>query len=116
MINNGVDTPQSLERMDVKLIRPLKGINDIDFPDVDQRLGLFRLALQEQTDPLNRLDESLIALDRLKRKLEQVLTEMRKLETYKELLEILKAIKSQQEDLKKRTETENKRSIINKLK
>ena len=116
MINNGVDTPKSLERMDAKLLRPLKGINDIDFPDVDQRLGLFRLALQEQTDPLNRLDESLVALDRLKRKLELVLTEMRKLETYKELLEILKAIKSQQEDLKKRTETENKRSIINKLK
>ncbi len=116
MINNAVDTPQSLERMDVKLIRPLKGINDIDFPDVDQRLGLFRLALQEQTDPLNRLDESLQALDRLKRKLELVLVEMRKLETYKELLEILKGIKAQQEELKKRTETENKRSIINKLK
>ena len=116
MINNAVDTPQTLERMDVKLIRPLKGINDIDFPDVDQRLGLFRLALQEQTDPLNRLDESLQALDRLKRKLELVLVEMRKMETYKELLEILKGIKSQQEELKKRTETENKRSIINKLK
>ena len=116
MINNAVDTPQSLERMDVKLIRPLKGINDIDFPDVDQRLGLFRLALQERTDPLNRLDESLQSLDRLKRKLELVLVEMRKLETYKELLEILKGIKAQQEELKKRTETENKRSIINKLK
>jgi hypothetical protein len=116
MINNAVDTPQSLERMDVKLIRPLKGINEIDFPDVDQRLGLFRLALQEQTDPLNRLDESLQALDRLKRKLELVLVEMRKLETYKELLEILKGIKAQQEELKKRTQTENKRSIINKLK
>ncbi len=116
MINNAVDTPQTLERMDVKLLRPLKGINDIDFPDVDQRLGLFRLALQEQTDPLNRLDESLQALDRLKRKLELVLVEMRKLETYKELLEILKGIKAQQEELKKRTETENKRSIINKLK
>ena len=116
MINNAVDTPQSLERMDIKLIRPLKGINDIDFPDVDQRLGLFRLALQERTDPLNRLDESLQSLDRLKRKLELVLVEMRKLETYKELLEILKGIKAQQEELKKRTETENKRSIINKLK
>ena len=116
MINNGVDTPETLRRMDEKLLRPLKGINDIDFPDVDQRLGLFRLALQEQTDPLTRLDESLLALDRLKRKLELVLVEMRKLETYKELLEILKGIKAQQEDLKKRTETENKRSIINKLK
>lgn len=116
MVNNAVDTPQSLERMDAKLIRPLKGINEIDFPDVDQRLGLFRLALQEQTDPLNRLDESLTALDRLKRRMEQVLVEMRKLETYKELLEILKGIKAQQEELKKRTETENKRSIINKLK
>lgn len=116
MINNAVDTLQTLERMDVKLLRPLKGINDIDFPDVDQRLGLFRLALQERTDPINRLDESLQALDRLKRKLELVLVEMRKLETYKELLEILKGIKAQQEELKKRTETENKRSIINKLK
>ncbi len=116
MVNNGVDTPDSLERMDAKLIRPLNGINQLDFPDVDQRLGLFRLALQEQTDPLNRLDESLSALDRLKRKLQQVLVEMRTLETYKELVEILKDIKIREVDLKKRTETENKRSIINKLK
>lgn len=116
MVNNAVDTPESLERMDVKLIRPLKGINDIDFPDVDHRLGLFRLALQEQTDPVTRLDESLSALGRLKRKLELVLVEMRKLESYKEMVEILKGLKADQEGLRKRTETENKRSIIDKLK
>jgi hypothetical protein len=116
MVNNSVDTPDSLDRMDTKLIRPLKGINEIDFPDVDQRLGLFRLALQERSDPLNRLDESLSALSRLKRKLELVLVEMRKLETYKELVEILKGLRSDEENLKKRTETQSKRSIIDKLK
>lgn len=116
MVNNAVDTPQSLERIDSKLIKPFRGVNTTDFPSVDQRLGLFRLALQEKTQPLERLDDTLVALDVLKRKLNQILTDMRKLETYKELLEILKAIKSQQEELKKRTATENKKSIINKLK
>lgn len=115
MVNNGVDTPLSLQRLDEKLIRPLNSIHKQDFETVDQRLGLFRLDLQENRNPLNRLDECILLVDQLKRKLETVLNEMRKMETYKELLERLKTIKALQEALKKKTETENKRSIIKKL-
>ncbi|MDB5390513.1 MAG: hypothetical protein JWM11_6159 [Planctomycetaceae bacterium] len=116
MVNNGVDTPLSLQRLDEKLIGPLNAIHKRDFEAVDQRLGLFRLDLQENRSALNRLDECVLLVDQLKRKLETVLNEMRKMETYKELLERLKTIKALQEALKKRTETENKRSIIKKLK
>jgi hypothetical protein len=116
MVNNGVDTPLSLQRLDEKLIRPLNAIHKQDFETVDQRLGLFRLDLQENRNPVNRLDECILSVDQLRRKLETVLNEMRKMETYKELLERLKTIKALQEALKKRTETENKRSILKKLK
>jgi hypothetical protein len=44
MVNNAVETPQSLDRLDEKLIKPLRTINTIDYNDVDQALGLFRLA------------------------------------------------------------------------
>lgn len=115
MVNNGVDTPLSLQRLDEKLIRPLNQIHLKDFESVDLLLGQFRLDLQENRQALNRLDECILSVDQLKRKLETVLNEMRKMETYKELLERLKTIKALQEALKKRTETENKRSILKKL-
>jgi hypothetical protein len=44
--------------------------------------------------------------------MEAVLFEMRRLETFKEAVELLKAIKNQQEELKKRTEAERKRKLI----
>jgi hypothetical protein len=115
MVNNGVDTPLSLQRLDEKLIRPLNLIHKQDFETVDQRLGLFRLDLQENRNATNRLDESIVLVDQLKRKLDAVLNEMRKMETYKEIVERVKVIKALQEALKKKTETENKRSILKKL-
>jgi hypothetical protein len=103
MINNAVETTQSLERMDDRLLKPLRTINQVDFPDVDQTLGLVRLALIDKQDPLPRLDETLVGLERLIDRMETVLSEMRRLETFKELVELLKAIKNQQEDLRRKT-------------
>ena len=115
MVNNAVDTPENLHRLDEQLLEPLQLLNAQDFPEVDQRLGLFRLAWQEDRATGDVLDEILVSVDRLRRRMEQILTEMRRLETYKKLLERLKTIKTQQEELKKRTEAENKKSLIEKL-
>jgi hypothetical protein len=112
MINNAVDSPQSLERIDEKLVKPLHAINTIDYNDVDQALGLFRLAFQDKTDALPRVDETLGHVERLIAHMEAVLFEMRRLETFKEAIELLKAIKNQQDELKRRTEAERKRKLI----
>ena len=112
MVNNVVDTPESLSRLDEKLILPLHGINETDFPGVDDELGLYRLALGENRDAAGLLDETLDRMDLMILHMEQVLTEMRRMETFKELVELLKAIKAQQDALKEETERERKRRIL----
>ena len=116
MVNNAVDTPASLGRIDDKLLRPLQTINTQDFPEIDQQLGLLKLALEKQTQIGDRLESVFPLLDRLVRRIEAILVEMRRLETYKELLERLKVIKTLQEELKRKTEAENKRGLLDKLK
>jgi len=115
LVNNAVDTPQSLERLDVKLIKPLHEINTVDYNDVDQTLGLYRLALEEKGASLARLDESLGHINRLIEHMQAVLYEMRRLETFKELVELLKAIKAQQDELRQQTEAERKRKLLEDL-
>lgn len=116
MVNNGVATPASLERIDDKLLKPLQQINTQDFPELDQALGLLKLAVDKQANISPQLAPVFPLLERLIRRMEAVLVEMRRLETYKELLEKLKAIKTLQEELKRRTEAENKRGLLDKLK
>ena len=115
LVNNGLHTPQTLERLDDKIVKPLHSIGTDDYPAVDQAIGLFRLANERGQDPISAIDVSTEAIDVLIRHMEQVLLEMRKLETFQEALEQLKAIIEHQEALRKKAEKEGKRELLKKL-
>ena len=115
LVNNGLHTPQTLERIDDQIVKPLHSIGTDDYPAVDQAIGLFRLANERRQDPISAIDVSTEAIDVLIRHMEKVLLEMRKLETFQEALEQLKAIIEHQETLRKKAETEGKRELLKKL-
>ena len=115
LVNNGLHTPQTLERLDDKIVKPLHSIGTDDYPAVDQAIGLFRLANERGQEPISAIDVSTEAIDVLIRHMEQVLLEMRKLETFQEALEQLKAIIEHQETLRKKAEKEGKRELLKKL-
>lgn len=115
LVNNGLHTPQTLERLDDLIVKPLHSIGTDDYPAVDQAIGLFRLANERGQDPISAIDVSTEAIDVLIRHMEQVLLEMRKLETFQEALEQLKAIIEHQEALRKKAEKEGKRDLLKKL-
>lgn len=103
LINNGVDTPQQLERLDLRILRPLERALEQQFAAIDQALGLYRLALQQQQSAGPPLETATSDLQQLIQSLEQILLEMRKLETFHEALELLKSIIGDQDELSEQT-------------
>lgn len=115
LVNNGAETPQNLARLDDKIIGPLARIDGIHYPAVDAALGLFRLANEKGTDRVAAIDAVGPELAGLIDRMEQILLEMRKLETFHEALELLKSIIADQDGLKDDTKTERKAKALRAL-
>jgi len=115
LVNNAADTPQLMERLDDKIIAPLHRINGTDFPSADSALGLFKLALEKNTDPTGSLDEATDTLDSIIEKMELILTEMRELAKFHEVVEQLKANIKSLQDLHEETKRKRKENAIKAL-
>lgn len=116
MVNNAVDTRQMLERIDDRIVDSLHEINTRDYPSIDELIGLFKFANEKERDPTIEIDNGIDALSIIITRMERILLEMRKLETFQEALEILKSIIQQEGELIKKTKTEQKKKLIEGLK
>jgi hypothetical protein len=112
LVNNAADTPLMLERLDDRIIAPLRKINGSGYPKVDAALGLFKLALDKQTDPTGPMDEAADVLDSMIQSMEQILSEMRELAKFHEVVEQLKANIKAQQDLLEETKRKRKENAI----
>ncbi len=115
LVNNAAETPQNMARLEAKILGPLSGVNTTGLPGVDATLGLFSLANQKGQDPGPPLDRSQTELAGVIQTLEQVLLEMRRLETVQEALELLKAIMAGHDELTEETKTERKARALKAL-
>ena len=101
-----------LQRIDFGVLGPLAGINTDDFPDIDQFLGLFRLANEQNSDPRSSIDGAVIAIDDLLAKMERILLEMEQRKEFNEVVRMLQEILEQQKDVRERTVEEQERSLL----
>lgn len=115
LVNNAAETPQMLDRLDLKIIAPLLRINETNYPNVDGALGLFRLANEEGRDPSKSVTEAIDETQILLEHLEQVLHEMQELEQFHKLLESLKQMISDQQELIEKTKMKRKQKAIEAL-
>jgi len=115
LVNNAAETVQMLDRLDLKIIGPLAQINATDYPNVDGILGIFRLANEQGTDPTKSIAESITETELLVEHLEQVLLEIQELEQFHKLLENLKQMITDQQDLIEKTKIQRKQNAIKAL-
>lgn len=115
LVNNAADTPLMLQRLDEQIISPLRRINETDFPAADSSLGLFKLALEKNTDPTGPMDGAAETLDAMIQKMELILSEMRELAKFHEVVEQLKANIKAQQDLLEETRRKRKEKAIKAL-
>ncbi len=117
LINNGVQTPRMLDRLEQGILKPLNQLNTLHYNNVDESLGLLKLALEQESapTPFQSLDVCIEELDQTIAQIQRVLAAMLKLETINEVRELLRSILEQQQDLKKKTEQERKQRLIDDL-
>ncbi len=99
LVNNSVDTPQALERLERKIIGPLGLASKETFPRIDETLGLLRLAVEQQQPTGRLVAEAIRDVDELLVVLKGVLDEMSKPEDFNKALELLKSIIAEQKKL-----------------
>lgn len=116
LVNNGVATAQILGRIDDKILKPLTMIHEQDFPDVDQRLGLFRLAVEQNTNPLTEIQTSIDLLDAMLVRMQSVLNEMQDLLEFHEAIEMLKNLIEREKELTEETKKYRKNKLLDRLK
>lgn len=116
LVNNGVATAQILGRIDDKILKPLTIIHEQDFPEVDQRLGLYRLAIEKQTDPLPEIQSSIELLDAMLARMQSVLNEMQDLLEFHEAIEMLKNLIEREKELTEETKKFRKNKLLDRLK
>jgi hypothetical protein len=122
LINNRVDTEDRKNRLKDQIADPLNAACANEFPQLDQKLNALETLLREaglKVDPAAAGPPADLAIDQANQtliKLEEVLAKMQDLETYNELLEIVRDLLKDQEKLIERTQQERKRQTLEELK
>lgn len=112
LVNNAIYTGPMVERIEGLVIRPLNQINEIDYPQVDGAVGLFRLANEKGNDPVPAIDDSVARVDEMLVHMKAVLNEMQDLLELHEAIRDLKSIIDDEGKLAEETKEDRKKKLI----
>ena len=102
-------------RIKNRIAEPLREISTVEFPKLDNNLEQLE-SLQDETNRAAATASDTVAqANMIVSRLESVLQEMVELETYNELIDLVRKLISDQDDLSKETDKERKRRLLGPL-
>jgi hypothetical protein len=113
--NNRVDTEELKTRLEQGISEPLRQIGGELLPELETRLQLLLQGFDESVEVDSRLRKSKVQADEVVEAMKQVLDRMLELESYNELVELLRGIVAEQKELQEQTiqkRREKLRSIL----
>ena len=116
LMNNRVDTEDHKNRLLQKISDPLRLICEVDFPALDAELIQLEVVIGGRT---SQIDQAALALDRadvVLLKMTVVLDNMLELETYNELIDLIRSLIDDQEQISEKTQQERKKQVLDLLK
>ena len=116
MINNRIFTEDERRRIDHDIMRPMQELVNEDFPDIDELLGSLNQMLLEREEPHRpaALEERQKILDRFDATLGKMMAirdNMASMESFNEVIELLRSIIKQQQLLRNETQEERNRRL-----
>ena len=106
LVNNRVDTADRKSRLQEQIAQPLFRIAQESFPQLDQRLNdLQPLIGQSNQEPQAALEALTQAVDILQQ-MDEVLQKMLELETYNELIDLVRSLIQEQTEIQEKTRKE----------
>ena len=116
LVNNRVDTADRKSRLQEQIAQPLFRIAKESFPQLDQRLNdLQPLIGQANREPQAALEALTEAVDILQQ-MDEVLQKMLELETYNELIDLVRSLIQEQTEIQEKTRKERKKQLLDLLK
>ena len=114
--NNRVDTADRKSRLQEQIAQPLFRIAQESFPQLDQRLNdLQPMIGQVDQEPAAALEALTQAVDILQQ-MDEVLQKMLELETYNELIDLVRSLIQEQTEIQEKTQKERKKQLLDLLK
>ena len=116
LINNRVDTEDHKNRLLQKISNPLRLICEVEFPALDTELIELETIIGRKS---GQIDQAALALDRadvVLLKMTVVLDNMLELETYNELIDLIRSLIGDQEQISEKTQQERKKQVLDLLK
>lgn len=111
MINNRVDTEELKTRLKDGVADPLRQIVEGSFPPLEEQLKKLTAALADTQAAPQRKAEALAQADRILVEMKQVLDRMLELETFNEVLDMLRQIIGSQEKINAETKQKQKQKL-----
>jgi hypothetical protein len=112
LINNRVDTEELKERLEQGIAEPLKAISGELLPRVEQRLGALQTAYDANVSTAAEpLAAAKAEADAAIQAMQAVLDRMLELESYNELVELLRGIVNDQQQIKEKTQQQQKEKL-----
>jgi hypothetical protein len=112
LINNRVDTEELKQRLEQGIAEPLKAISGEQLPQLAQRLEALQAAVETDraaaTEPLTAAK---LEADAVAEAMKAVLDRMLELESYNELVELLRNIVEEQDELKGKTQEQQREKL-----
>ncbi|MCA8990463.1 MAG: hypothetical protein KDA88_00705 [Planctomycetaceae bacterium] len=115
LVNNRVDTKETLERIDDGVLQPLQVLNDEEFQSADESYGNFRLVNERQGETSGALEQAAVTTDAVLRRMDQILVEMRDRGTFNEFIQQLQKLIEEEKKLKEEIQKKQNESFFNDL-
>lgn len=110
MINNRVDTPELQNRLRGQIAQPLSRLSEVQFPELERRLRLVRES-GDLTAGAGRLGSARQQADLILTEMKLILDKMLELETFNEVVEMLRSVIQKQETVNKATGKQQKAKL-----
>jgi hypothetical protein len=108
LINNRVDTEERKIRLQQSIVEPLQQIANTQFPDWLKTIRAFETKIEQEEIALASARQTVRETNEILLAMQQVLEKMIELETYNELVDLLRSILDEQGQLMEQTERQRK--------
>jgi len=116
LINNRVDTQERKDRLKELISDPLTHISTVEFAELDKRLLAYEKLLAEGGGNADNAADVLTQADEIVVQMNAVLDNMLELETYNELIDLIRDLITDQEEINEKTKDERKKQVLDLLK
>jgi hypothetical protein len=112
LINNRIDTEDRKQRLEQQIANPLQRVGDAMFPELDRRLATLDGALDNPSLKTAAADNAIQQANNILAELDKVLQRMLELETFNELVGIVRSLLENQTQLMDKTKQLRKKQAM----